>query len=61
MRCLYTCGATASDARGCTKESLLHVDDRHHFVVMCVLHLLIGVGKYITKFLRVHASRLKRI
>ena len=29
-------------------------------VVMCVLHLLIGVGKYISKFLRVHATRLTR-
>ena len=36
----------------------MHIDDRHHFVVMCVLHLLIGVGKYITKFLRVHATSL---
>ena len=36
----------------------MHIDDRHHFLVMCVLHLLIGVGKYITKFLRVHATRL---
>ena len=58
LRRLYTRGATASGARGCTKESLLHVDDRHHFVAMCVLHLLIAVGKYITKFFRVHATRL---
>ena len=58
MRRFYTCGAIASDARGCTKESLWHIDDRHHFVVMCVLHLRFGVGKYITKFLRVHATRL---
>ena len=36
----------------------MHIDDRHHFVVMCVLHLLIGVRKYITKFLREHATRL---
>ena len=57
MRRLYTRGATALDARGCTKEPLLHIDDRHHFVVMCVLHLLIGVVKYITKFLPVHATR----
>ena len=35
----------------------MHIDDRHPFVVMCVLHLLIGVQKYITKFLRVHATR----
>ena len=58
MRRLYTHGATALDARKCTKEPLLHIDDRHHFVVMCVLHLVIGLGKYITKFLRVHATRL---
>ena len=36
----------------------MHIDDRHHFVVMCVLHSLIGMGKYITKFLRVHETRL---
>ena len=58
MRHFYTGGASAFDARGCTKEPLLHIDDRHHFVVMCVLHLLIGVRKYITKFLCVHATRL---
>ena len=58
MRVLYTRGSTALDARGCTKQPLLHIHDRPHFVVMCVLHLRIGVGKYITKFLRVHATRL---
>ena len=57
-RTVYTGAATAWDARGCTKEPLLHIDDRHHFVVMCVLHLLIAMGKYVTKFLRVHATRL---
>ena len=36
------------------------MNDRHHFVVMCVLHLLIGLGKYITKILPVHATCLTR-
>ena len=58
MRRLYVRGATALDARGCTKEPLLHIGDRHHFVLMCVLHSIIGVGKYITKFLCVHATHL---
>ena len=57
-RRLYTRGATALDARRCTKEPLLHIDDRHRFVVMCVLHLPMQVGGYITKFPRVHATPL---
>ena len=56
---LYTPDATALDACGCTKEPLfLHINNRHYFLIMCVLHLLFGVGKYITKILRVHATRL---
>ena len=58
MRHLDTHGATAWDTRGCTKEPHLHIDDRHNFLVMCVLHLPIGVGKHITKLLCVHATRL---
>ena len=48
----------ALHAGGCTKEPLLHIYDRHHFVLMCVLHLLIGLGKYITNFLCVRATHL---
>ena len=36
----------------------MHIDHRHNSVVMCGLHLFFEVGKYITKFLRVHATHL---
>ena len=53
MRSLYTRGATPFDASSCTREPLLHI-----IVVMWMLHFLIGMGKYITKFLPMHATRL---
>ena len=33
-------------------EPLLRIEERFKFVVMCILHLVIRVGDYLTKFLR---------
>ena len=32
-------------------EPLLHIEERFKFVVMCILHLVIRVGDYLTKFI----------
>ena len=33
-------------------EPLLHIEERFKFVVTCILHLVIRVGDYLTKFIR---------
>ena len=32
-------------------EPLLHIEERFTFVVMCILHLVIRVGDYLTKLM----------
>ena len=31
---------------------MLHIEERFKFVVMCIVHLVIRVGDYVTKFIR---------
>ena len=48
----YKKGSDCTNPKGCVSEPLLHVEERFKFVVMCILHLVIRVGDYITKFIR---------
>ena len=49
---LHKKGLECTTAKGCVSEALLHIEERFKFVVMCILHLVIGVGDYLTKFIR---------
>ena len=44
--------------KGCIESPLLKVDDRIGYVIMCVLHLVIRCGEYLTTFVRTRASML---
>ena len=39
-------------------EPLLHIEERFKFVVMCILHLVIWVGDYLTEFIRKKCKHL---
>ena len=45
-------GLDCTNAKGCASEPLLHIEERFKFVVMCILHLVVRVGDYLTKFIR---------
>ena len=45
-------GLDCTTGKGCVSEPLLHIEERFKFVVMCILHLVIRVGDYLTKFIR---------
>ena len=45
----YKKGLDCTNAKGCVSEPLLHIEERFTFVVMCILHLVIQVGDYLTK------------
>ena len=45
-------------AKGCVSEALLHIEERIKFVVFCILHLVIRVGDYLTKFIRKRCKQL---
>ena len=49
---LYKKGLDCTNAKGCVSEPLLHIQERFRFVVMCIEHLVIRVGDYLTKFIR---------
>ena len=44
---------------GCVSKPLLKVGDRYMVVVLCILHLLMCVGKYLMGFIRSGAKKLK--
>ena len=48
---LYKKGLDYTNAKGCMSEPLLHIEERFKFVVMCILHLVLRVGDYLTKFI----------
>ena len=41
-----------TSTKGCVSEPLLHREEQLKFVVMCILHLVIRVCDYLTKFIR---------
>ena len=45
-------GLDCTNDKGCVSQPLLHIEERFNFVVMCILHLVIRVGYYLTKFIR---------
>ena len=45
-------GLHCTTAKGCVSEPLLHIEEQFKFVVMCILHLVIRVVDYLTKFIR---------
>ena len=49
---LHKKGLDCTTAKGCVSEPLLHIEERFKFAVMCILHLVICVGDYLTKFIR---------
>ena len=49
---LYKKGLDCTNAKRSVSEPLLHIEERFEFVVMCILHLVIRVGDYLTKFIR---------
>ena len=49
---LHKKGLDCTTAKGCVSEPLLHIGERFKFVVMCILHLVIRVGDYLTEFIR---------
>ena len=51
-------GGSCVDAKGCIESPLLKVDDRIRCVIMCVLHLVIQCGEYLTTFVRTRATML---
>ena len=51
-------GLDSTNAKGWVSEPLLHIGERFKFVVMCILHLVIGVGDYLTKFIRKNCKDL---
>ena len=55
FRALYDKGLDCTTAKGCTSKPMLRVDDRTRFIVMCILHLVIRLGDYLTHFIRVES------
>ena len=51
-------GVSCVGAKGCIESPLLKVDDRIGCVIMCVLHLVIQCGEYLTTFVRTRATML---
>ena len=51
-------GLDCTTAKGCGSEALLHIEERFKFVVMCILHLVIRVDDYLTKFIRKKCQHL---
>ena len=51
-------GVSCVGAKGCIESPLLKVDDRIGCVIMCVLHLVIRCGEYLTTFVRTRATLL---
>ena len=49
---LHKKGFDCTTAEGCVGELFLHIEERFKFLVMCILHLTIRVGDYLTKFIR---------
>ena len=49
---VYQKGLDCNNAKECVSEPLLHIEERFKFVVMCILHLVIRVGDYLTRFIR---------
>ena len=41
---VYKKGLECTNAKGCVSEPLLHIEERFKFVVMCILHLGVGLG-----------------
>ena len=58
FRALYDKGLDCTRAKGCTSKPMLRVDDRTRFIVMCILHLVIRLGDYLTHFIRAFCKRL---
>ena len=58
FRALYDKGLDCTTAKGCTSKPMLRVDDRTRFIVMCILHLVIRLGDYLTHFIRAFCKRL---
>ena len=54
----YKKGLDCTNAKGCVSEPLLHIEERFKFVAMCILHLVIPVGDYLTKFIRKKCKHL---
>ena len=55
---LHKKGLDCTTAKGCVSEPLLHIEERCKLVVMCILHLVIRVGDYLTKFIRKKCKHL---
>ena len=51
-------GVRCVGAKGCIESPLLKVDDRIGCVIMCVLHLVIRCGEYLTTFVRTRATMM---
>ena len=51
-------GVSCVGAKGCIESPLLKVDDRIGCAIMCVLHLVIQCGEYLTTFVRTRATML---
>ena len=49
---LHKKGLDCTTAKGCVSEPSLHLEERFKFVVIRILHLVIGVGDYLTTFIR---------
>ena len=52
-------GKKLTSVGGCVSKPLLKVGDRYIAVVLCILHLLMCVGKYLMVFIRRQAKKLK--
>ena len=55
---LHKKGLHCTTAKGSVSEPLLHIEERFKFVVMCILHSIIRVGDYLTKFIRKKCKHL---
>ena len=51
-------GVSCVGTKGCIESPLLKVDYRIGCVIMCVLHLVIRIGEYLTTFVRTRAIML---
>ena len=49
---LYKKGSDCTNAKGSVSEPLLHMKEWFKFEVMCILHLVIRVNDYLSKFIR---------
>ena len=55
---LYKKRLDCTNAIGCVSEPLLHIEERSKCLVKCILHLVIRVGDYPTKFIRKNCKDL---